>query len=119
MAKRIEAFGFELNESDVVTVGTTITIAGIKAILPHNFVGAQFFSDAAGLVPVVPGAGTVAVTVETINSEGVFEAVPDNSIDATVPHTVSWDANTSRVRLVPAGVTTATHWKAVWTGNRS
>ncbi len=119
MGRRIKQPDFELVESDVVTVGTTITVPGLRADFPHCFLGVQFFSDAAGKVPAVPGAGTVVVTVETINSEGIFEAVPDNTIDATAPHTVSWDANSAKVKLVPAGITTATHWKAVWTANRS
>ena len=110
---------FKLIESVVVEVGDTIDITGLAADYPHNFLGVQFFSDAAGLVPATPGAGTGTITIETINNENVFEAIPDSVIDATLPTTVSWDANTKSFRVVPAGITTATHWKAVWTGNRN
>lgn len=109
---------FELIESGIVTVGTTINLP-TREDFPHNFVGVQFFADAAGLTPVTPGAGTVTITVETVNSLSVFEAPPDNVIDATTPTTVTWDANTRQVKAVPAGITTATHYKLVWTGNRS
>ncbi len=110
---------FALVESVVVAVADTIDLTGLDSDFPHNFLGVQFFSDAAGLVPVTPGAGSGVVTVETINNENVFESIPDSTIDATAPSTVSWDANSKSVRIVPAGITTATHWKAVWTGNRT
>jgi len=117
-ARRIKQPDFELVESDAVTVATTIDLIGLRADFPHCFVGVQFFADAAGATPATPGAGTAVVTLETINSEGIFEAPPSNTIDATAPHTVNWDANTSKVKVVPSGITTATHWKAVWTANR-
>lgn len=109
---------FELRESSIVAVAATINLP-IKDDFAHNFVGVQFFADAAGLTPVTPGAGTVTITVETINNLSVFEAPPDNVIDATAPVTVTWDANTRQVKAVPTGITTATHYKLVWTGNRS
>ncbi len=109
--------GYRKVESDVEAVADTIIITGVPPEAVHGFVGVQFFDSAAGDTPATPGAGTVTVTVETVNSEGVFEAAPDNVIDATARHTVTYDANTLRVQLVPAGLTVATHWKAVWTGN--
>ena len=109
---------FELRESAIVAVGVTINLP-ISDEFPHNFVGVQFFADAAGLTPATPGAGTVAITVETVNSLGVFEAIPDSTITGATPTTVSWDANTRQVKAVPAGITTATHYKLVWTGNRT
>lgn len=116
---RQESPGFNSYTSDVVVVADTINIEGLQASYPHCFVGVQFFADAAGAASATPGAGTVAVTVETLNSVGIFEAVPDNTIDATAPHTVSWDANTTKVRLTPTGLTTATHWRAVVTINKN
>lgn len=118
IARRIQQPDFELVESAVVTVATTIEIAGLRCDFPHCFVGVQFFDSADGDTPATPGAGTITVTAETINSEGVFEAVPDNVITAAARHTVTYDANATKVKLVPNGVTTATHYKAVWTGNR-
>ena len=111
--------GYRKSVSDVEVVADTIVLEGLSPDMPHCFVGIQFFSDAGGTTPATPGAGTVTVTVETVNSEGISEAVPDNVIDATAITTVSWDANTKSITLVPAGVTTATHWRATWTGNES
>lgn len=119
IAKRHKNKDFTLVESEVVAVADTIDLTGLAADYPHNFLGVQFFADAAGETPVTPGAGTAVVTVETINNENVFEAIPDSTIDATAPTTVSWDANSKSVKIVPTGITTATHWKAVWTGNRT
>lgn len=119
MARRIKQPDFELIESDVVPVGDVITISGLRADFPRNFVGVQFFADAAGLIPATPGAGTVVVTIETINTEGVFEAITGDTITATAVTTINWDANSSKVKLTPAGITVATHYKAVWTGNRN
>ena len=106
-------------ESDVEVVADTIIINGLTEEALHNFVGVRFFSDAGGTTPATPGAGTVAVAIETVNNEDVFEPpLPDTgAIDATAPEVVRWDANTKRVQLIPTGITTATHWKAVWTGN--
>ena len=109
--------GYRKRTSNVEVVADTIIIDGISPEVAHCFVGAQFFSDAGGTTPVTPGAGTVTVTVETVNSEGAFETVPDNVLTASATHTATWDANTLRVKLVPLGITVATHWKAVWTGN--
>lgn len=119
IAKRHQNKDFELVESAVVPVGTTIDLTGLAADFPHNFLGVQFFADAGGTTPATPGAGTAVITVETINNESTFETIPDSTITAATPTTVSWDANSKSVRIVPAGITIATHWKAVWTGNRT
>lgn len=119
MPRSVKRKDFHLEESSVVTVGTTIDLINLRTDLAHCFVGIQFFADAAGTIPAVPGAGTVTVTIETINNENVFESVPDNVITASAGHTVTYDANTLSVKLVPAGITTATHMKAVWTAHRT
>ncbi|MEE8113954.1 MAG: hypothetical protein V3T23_06330 [Nitrososphaerales archaeon] len=103
--------------SDIVTVATTITLDGIDVIKPHCFAGVQFFTDGTGGTPATPGAGTVTITVKTINSTPIFEAVPSNVIDATDIGTVSFASNTTSVRALPAGVTTATHYRMVVTCN--
>ena len=105
--------------SDIEVVADTIVINGLDAEAPHCFVGVQFFDDALGATPATPGAGSVLVTVETVNNEGLFEAVPSNSIDATAPVTVSYDANSLRVKFVPTGLTVANFWRAIWTGNKT
>ncbi len=105
--------------SDIEVVADTIIINGLDAETPHCFVGVQFFDDALGATPATPGAGSVLVTVEMVNNEGLFEAIPTNNIDATAPVTVTWDSNTLKVKLVPTGVTVANFWRAIWTGNKT
>ena len=231
-------------ESDVELVADTIIIDGLDPEMVHGAVGVKFFADALGAVPAVPGAGTVEVTVETVNSEtpvtatgvltiaslnandletvtidgkvytfddttlddvdghvliganagasldnliaainlgagagstyatsttlhptvtalagagdtldaraktgglagnsiattetmataswgdgtltggltGTFETVGASTITAATPTTPSWNLSVRRVQLVPAGVTVATHYKAVWSGSRT
>lgn len=106
-------------QSDIELVANTIILDPVNPEAPHSFVGVQFFTDDTGDTQVQPGAGTVEVTVETINSQGVWETVPSSTIDATAPTTVNWGANTKRVRLAPTGITTATHWRAIYTANLS
>ncbi len=115
----VEQPGFKLSYSAIVVVGDTIDLDGLRADYPHCFVGVQFFADAEGAAPAVPGAGTVLVTVATVNTTPSFEVVPNNTITAPTPTTVPWDGNTAAVKLVPTGITTATHWRAVVTQNRS
>ena len=111
--------GLRKISSDIEAVADTIIINGLDSETPHCFVGVQFFDDALGVTPATPGAGSAVVTVETVNNEGLFESVPSNTIDATAPVTVSYDANSLRVQLVPAGVTVANFWRAIWTGNKT
>ena len=118
MARIIENLDFTLLESDVVTVGTTITLDNIDTIKPHVFAGLQFFADAQGTIPATPGAGTVTIDVKTLNN-GEFEAPPNPIIDATAQTTVDWGANTTEVRATPAGITVATHMKLVVTCNKT
>lgn len=114
---RSERPGYEKYVSAIVTVGTTIDFEGLNESKPHCFVGVEFFSDIAG-TPATASAGTVAVTVATANGGGAsFEAFPDNVIAAPTPTTLGWDGNTQKVKLVPTGIATATHWRATVTQN--
>ena len=62
-------------------------------------------------------AGSWANATLTGGDEGVFEAPSGNTITAATPTVVPFDGNLSSVRLVPTGITVATHWRATWTGN--
>ncbi len=104
--------------SNIEIVANTIQLEAVSPTIPHTFISVQFFADAAGAAPATPGAGTVTVTVRTINSQ-VFEAIPDNVIDATAILTISVNANVEEILLVPAGLTVATHWRAVVSQNRA
>jgi len=110
---------FALIESPIVTVGTTIDLEGIDAVKPHVFAAVQFFADALGATPATPGAGTVTITVETVNNTPILESPPEAVIDATDLTTVDWGANTKRVIATPAGITVATHYRLIVTCNET
>ncbi len=107
------------DKSDVVSVGTIITLSELDITKPHCFAGVQFFSDAEGAVSVIPSAGTVLIEIQTINNAPIFESVLDNPITAKAPITITWAANTQSVRATPTGITGATHYKLVTTFNET
>ncbi len=109
---------FKHFESDVEVVADTIIIDGLDPKLHHNHIGVQFFSDAAGLVPAVPGAGSINVDLKTLNTQ-VFEPAPTTNIPGTGPITLDNDFPAIEYRGVPTGITTATHWKMVVTQTRN
>ncbi len=51
--------------------------------------------------------------------EGTFQAPSNNTITAATPVLVPFDGNLNSVRLVPAGLAGATHWRGIWIGNSS
>ncbi len=119
MTKILERNGkFEVHESDVETVATTITLAGLSARLPNSFIGVQFFSDSAGTTFADPGAGTVKIDVEHFAGQDHFEEVIA-ALDATDPAIQQVAGNLSRAKATPTGLTTATHWKLVVSQNLS
>ncbi len=104
-------------ESEVVAVGTIITLSELDITKLRCFAGVQFFSDAEGTIPAIPSAGTVQIEIQTINTMPVFELAFDHVIIASAPTTVTWAANTQSVRATPTGVTGVTHYKLVVTLN--
>ena len=117
MTKILERNGkFEVHESDVETVATTITLAGLSARLPNSFIGVQFFSDSAGTTFADPGAGTVLIEAEHFIAQDYFQTEVA-ALDATDPVVHQSVGNLSRVRATPTGLTTATHWKLVVSQN--
>lgn len=108
-----------LRESAVTPIGDAVTISDIEVFKPHCFAGVQFFSDAAGTTPAVAGAGTVVIKIQTVNTVPAFESIPDGVITAAAPTTLSWAANTLKVKAIPAGLTVATHYKLVVTCNET
>ena len=111
---------FTLTKSDIVAVSVTIDLDGIDSVKPHCFAGLQFFTGVPGSFTLAtPGVGTVTITIQTINSVPVFEAIPSGVIDVTSYATVSWAANTVRVKAVPSGLTVATHYRLVVTCNET
>ncbi len=106
-------------ESAVFAVGSIITLDELDITKPHCFAGVQFFSDAEGITPAIPSAGTVLIEIQTVNSTPIFENVIDNVITASATTTVNWGANTQSLRATPTGITGATHYKLVLTFNES
>lgn len=79
------------------------------------FASVDFFD--ASSVRVAPSAGTVTITVKTINTNE-FIAVMDNVIDATNITVPDWAGNTVAVRATPAGITGATTYQLTVSCNR-
>jgi len=108
--------GFAVFESPVVSAATAIKL-GIDAGKTHCFLGAKFYSDAAGETPATPTGGTIAVDIQTLNSSPAYEPPPVSTIDASNPATLSWAANTDSVRATPSGVAGAAYWRILVTCN--
>ncbi len=102
----------------ILTEGTTagFVISGYT----HIFLGVEFL-DASDAV-VTPGAGTMTISVQTINTlalEAVWESPTTATITAATPTTIDWAANTHAIKVAQASVTTATQWRVRITANRS
>lgn len=111
---------FTYIESEIVTVTTAITLDDIAADDPHCFVGVQFFSDSLGETSATPTVGSIDIAIQTVNTKPVFEALSDSKIYASAPVTLSWCANTEKVRATPSvAIEGATHWRIVVTCNGS
>lgn len=110
---------FTLIESDIVTVGTSIELGKIDVSKPHCFAGVQFFTDATGDTPAVPTAGSVSIEVQTLNNFPRFEFPSGFQISAFTPTTVSWAANTLKVKATPTQIDIATHYRLVVTCNET
>lgn len=120
MPTKVENDGLVVFKSDITAIAGVVTLSGLKASHPHCFVGVRFFSDAGGVTQVAPTAGVVALTAETINNEGVFEAFPGNSISASGPTTVGVDANLKSVRATPSAVSgnAVSHYQLIVSQNK-
>lgn len=105
-------------ESDKVVLGDTVVmdVDGDFQSLPHCFLGVQMFD--AGGNPITDSAGTFTVTIETVNTKQP-EAPAVSVIDATAPVTISWAANTSKITVVPASLSSTVTYKVVATANRA
>lgn len=118
-ARIIENKQFTQIVSEIAAVGDVINLESIDAIKPHVFAGVQFFDSADGSNQATPGAGTVVLTIETVNTSPVLESPQNDTIDATAPVTCDWAANTQRVIATPTGITVATHYRLVVSCNET
>ncbi len=110
---------FSLFTSDIVAIGTEIILDGIDTSKPHCFVGAQFFADDQGAAQAIPTAGSVAIKIQTLNSAPIFEDPPNTTIDPAAPVTLSWAANTTKVKATPTGIDIAAYWRLIVTCNET
>jgi len=104
------------HKSEDGLVADTIDMVDMDPSFAHCFLSVQIL-DVSG-DPVLGGAGTFTVTVYTANNNQP-ESPATSVIDATAPVTIDWSGNTTRVKVVPAGVTTAISYRVVVTANRS
>lgn len=110
---------FTVHKSAIVTVGTEIDLGPVDVGRPHCFAGVQFFADAGGAIPAISTSGTVELQIQTFNNAPWFESPPENIIDAFNPTTISWSANTIRVKATPDSINVATHYRLVVTCNEA
>jgi len=85
--------------------------------LTHCFLSIRFF-DSGGL-PVTPSGGTLAIEIQTLGNQPNWEDPPEASIDATVPTTIDWAANTNGIRVTPTALTGVDHWAVFVTLNKT
>ena len=101
---------------------------GIKPELPHNFVSIVSLDGPNGN-PVAPGAGTYNIYFKD-QVKGGFKSIPDNgALDATktggssmadgLELSASFSGNPIEVKVVPAGITVATHYQVTVKQNLS
>ena len=106
---------FEEAVSSAILIANTVVLTNpVSNNLSHCFVSVQFF-DVSG-DPATPTAGTVAITVKTLNSEK-FEAVSGSPITASAPVTLNFAANVSEIQAVPTGLDVANNYKLFVTAN--
>lgn len=110
--------GFVVVTSDIAAVNSAIILTAIDAKRTHCQIGVQFFANAAGTVVATPALGTMTVEIETLNTTPVREAL-GSTISASAPTTLSWIANTIKVKVTPSGVDVATHYRIVVTCNEN
>ncbi len=99
--------------SDLADPTDSVEISKLSSIFPHNFLGIQMFSDAAGTVPIIDSTGVFTIAVKTLASNQ-YEAPPEATIDATDPITVDWAALNGTVRVtVTTPLTDTVKWQVV------
>lgn len=111
---------FTILTSDVTAIGSNIQIDEIDVVKTHCFCGVRFFADAAGAVEATPTAGTITITIKTVNTDPRFEdPISSNVITAATPDTIGWAANTRSVKAVQSGLDVATHYQLTVTCNET
>lgn len=105
--------------SGVTAIGDVIILEGIDNIKPHCFAGVRFFADSEGTTEAVPTVGTIDIEIQSLNNEPRYEDPPLPQISAANPSTITWAANTLRVKATPNGIDIATYYRLIVTCNET
>jgi len=73
----------------------------------HWFAAVSYYNSAEVLV--TPGAGTEVYTVDTPLRPGVYQSIVNGSHNSAAVEQADWASPTTKVKVVLASVTTATH----------
>src|SRR5688572_20999196 len=95
-------------ESALIAVGDTYEPSGFPSRRMHWTMGVIFCNSAG--VQVAATGGTVGVEIKPWTTM-FYEAPTTATITATAPVQIDWYAPTHGVRLIPAAILTATHYK--------
>ena len=110
--------------SDATVLGDTVVIDLSTdrdfGALTHCFLGVRMFdgTDPETDTQIDDSAGTFTVTIETINTTRP-ESPTVSVINATAPVTISWNANTHKITVVPALLSDTVVYQVVATANRN
>jgi hypothetical protein len=107
---------FQEATSDPAETADTVDIDDLGGTLTHNELSVKMY-DVAG-EQIVDSAGSFAVLVAT-RANGVLEAPPIATIDATAPTTLIFRGNITRVQVIPSSLVDAITWEVVLTSNRN
>jgi hypothetical protein len=110
-----------MHKVESAEVGKTVTVEmdltdhdfGVQT---HCFLSVQMFNVSG--VQIVDSAGTFTLSVMPINS-AQYEVPSVSVIDATAPTTLSWAANTLKIKIVPASLSDTVTYKVVATSNHA
>ncbi len=101
-------------------VGSSLTL-DVPFYPSHWFAGIDFYTDAELTNKVTPSAGTLEITVLTVNSDNAQGITSGGTIDATSDNTVSdFQGNVSTITYAPTvAITGAAFMRIRATGNQS
>lgn len=106
-------------ESPITAISGGSIILSVDENFAHSFAAIIFYADADGTTEATPTAGTATITVETDELPNVFQPITNGVITASNPESRSFASNATRVQVVFASVTGASHAKLVVNSNLS
>lgn len=108
-----------MQKSSIVTVDTTIELEIPDFRRTHCFAGIECFNDANGDTAATPTAGSVKVEATSWVNPQALEEASGSPISVVIAEReqVSLAANPTLVKATPTGITGATHYRLLFTGN--